>query len=98
MGRLSPGDRGLEIEKTDYRGLYCNPIAQAEVLNREGTELNFILGLCLGHDILFTRQSKAPVSTLIVKDRVTGNNPAAALHSSFHRRPLFKLYCNKDVD
>ncbi len=98
VGRVSPRERGVEVDFKDFRGLYCNPIAQAEILNSEGTQLNYILGLCLGHDILFTRYSKAPVSTLIVKDRVTGHNPAVALYSSFHRRPLWKLYCDKDID
>jgi len=49
------------------------------------------VGLCLGHDILFTQHSKAPVSTLIVKDRMTGNNPSAALHGWHARRRLFKV-------
>ncbi len=98
IGKVPPQERGVVLDSDDTRGFYCNPIAQAEVLNAEGTQLNFILGLCLGHDILFTRYSKAPVSTLIVKDRVTGNNPSAALFTSFHRRPLWKQYCDKDVD
>ncbi len=98
VGRVPPQERGLDMDITDTRGLFCNPIAQAEILNSEGTQLNFILGLCMGHDVIFTRHSKAPVSTLIVKDRVTGNNPSAALHSSFHRKALWKIYCNKDVD
>jgi uncharacterized metal-binding protein len=97
IGRVSPEDRGVP-ELKGCLGVTCNPITQAEILNNEGTELNFILGLCLGHDILFTRHSKAPVSTLIVKDRVTGQNPVAALYASQHRRPLWKLYRNKDVD
>lgn len=97
VGRVSPEDRGITLDSKDYRGLYCNPIAQAEILNSEGAQLNFILGLCLGHDITFTRYSKAPVSTLIVKDRVTGNNPAAVLYSFHHRRRLWKLYCGKDI-
>jgi len=78
-------------ELSDYINSMCNPIAQAEILNREHTELNFIIGLCLGHDILFTNYSTAPVSTLIVKDRMTGNNPAAALYGHHARRYLFKL-------
>ncbi len=98
IGRVSPAARGVTVDIEDLRGLYCNPIAQAEILNNERTQLNFILGLCLGHDILFTRYSQAPVSTLIVKDRVTGHNPAAALYSSFHRRALWKMYCNKDIE
>jgi uncharacterized metal-binding protein len=58
----------------------CNPIAQAEILNAVGTDLNVIVGLCVGHDALFTRHSRAPVTTLVVKDRVTGHNPAAVLY------------------
>ncbi|MDO8567615.1 MAG: DUF1847 domain-containing protein [Dehalococcoidales bacterium] len=98
IGRVPPKERGVILDSDDTRGLFCNPIAQAEILNQQGSQLNFMLGLCLGHDIMFTKYSRAPVSTLIVKDRVTGNNPAAALYSSFHRRPLWKQYCNKDVD
>ncbi len=90
IGRVSAEERGVPHLK-EYVNAVCNPIAQAEILNSAGTELNFIVGLCLGHDILFTRHSKAPVSTLIVKDRMTGNNPSAALHGWHARRKLFKL-------
>lgn len=90
IGGVSAEERGFP-ELADYVNSKCNPIAQAEILNRERTELNFIIGLCLGHDILFTRYSTAPVSTLIVKDRMTGNNPAAALYGHHARRYLFKL-------
>ena len=58
----------------------CNPIAQAELLNRAETQLNICLGLCVGHDSLFYKYSKALVTTLVAKDRVTGNNPAAAIY------------------
>lgn len=58
----------------------CNPIAQAEILNGSGTDMNLIVGLCVGHDMLFAKYSKAPVSTIVVKDRVTGHNPAAVLY------------------
>ena len=57
----------------------CNPIAQAELLNRAGCELNVVLGLCVGHDSLFFRHSKGLATTLVAKDRVLGHNPAAAL-------------------
>jgi len=50
----------------------------------------------MGHDILFTRHSKAPVSTLIVKDRLLGNNPAAAVYGWHARRALFKLRRSDD--
>ena len=48
----------------------CNPKVQARLLNEGGTELNFIVGLCVGHDMLFTMESKVPVSSIITKDRV----------------------------
>jgi uncharacterized metal-binding protein len=36
--------------------------------------------------MLFTRHSSAPVSTVIVKDRVLANNPAGALYSPYWMR------------
>lgn len=69
----------------------CNPIAQAEILARQGTDLNVVVGLCVGHDALFSRHSKAPVTTLVVKDRVTGHNPVAVLYGqSFYFKRLQK--------
>ena len=57
----------------------CNPVAQALLLNNAKTDLNFIIGLCIGHDITFTYLSEAPVTTLIAKDRLIRHNPAATL-------------------
>lgn len=58
----------------------CNPVSQAELLNRAGCELNVVLGLCVGHDSLFYRHSVGLVTTLVVKDRVLAHNPIGALH------------------
>ncbi|MEM3623632.1 MAG: DUF1847 domain-containing protein [Candidatus Bathyarchaeia archaeon] len=63
----------------------CNPIVQAKLLNTAGTDINIIVGLCVGHDMLFTMNSKAPVTTLIVKDRLLGHNPVIALYSDYHK-------------
>jgi len=69
----------------------CNPVLQALLLNQEGTELNVICGLCVGHDSLFIKYSEAPVTTLIAKDRVLIHNPAAALYSlDFYSKRLKK--------
>ena len=62
----------------------CNPIVQAEVLNSENLDLHIIVGLCIGHDITFTKYSKTFVTTLMVKDRVTGHNPMASIYSAYH--------------
>lgn len=66
----------------------CNPIAQAELLNRAGAELDLLLGLCVGHDALFLRHAHAPCTVIAVKDRVLGHNPLAALYTSgsYYRR------------
>ncbi len=69
----------------------CNPIAQARILNAEAMDMNIIVGLCVGHDMLFNKYSEAPVTTLIVKDRVTGHNPAAVLYGqNFYYKRLQK--------
>lgn len=60
----------------------CNPILQAELLNDAGTELNIIMGLCVGHDSLFIKYSNALVTSGVTKDRVLGHNPAAALYTA----------------
>ena len=79
----------LKVQKGCHEAL-CNPVLQARLLNREKTDLNVIVGLCVGHDSIFIKYSKAPVTTLITKDRVLGDNPAAALYTSgfYYRRLL----------
>jgi uncharacterized metal-binding protein len=80
----------LKVQKGSYEAI-CNPILQAELLNRQKTELNVMVGLCVGHDSLFVRHSKALVTTLITKDRVLGHNPAAALYTTgFYYKKLLK--------
>jgi uncharacterized metal-binding protein len=66
----------------------CSPITQAKILNAVNTDFNIIFGLCVGHDSLFMRYSQALCTTLVVKDRVTGHNPLAALnlHRSYYKR------------
>ncbi|MCG3178740.1 MAG: hypothetical protein BIFFINMI_01069 [Phycisphaerae bacterium] len=80
---------GLEqIDPGREHETMCNPAGQAEMLNEAGTELNIICGLCVGHDAIFTMKSKAPVTTLIAKDRVLGHNPVAAVYCQYVRRKL----------
>ena len=60
----------------------CNPILQAKMLNEAKTELNIVVGLCVGHDSLFYKYSDALVTTAVTKDRVLGHNPVAALYGA----------------
>jgi len=59
----------------------CNPILQARLLAKQNTELNVVIGLCVGHDSLFIKYSQAPVTYLVVKDRVLAHNPVGALYT-----------------
>ena len=60
----------------------CNPVIQAAILNEEKTDFNILVGLCVGHDSLFFRYSRAFTTVLVAKDRLLGHNPAAALYTS----------------
>lgn len=63
----------------EYGSVSCNPLLQARLLNDAQTDLNVVIGLCVGHDSLFYGASEALCTTLVVKDRALANNPAAAL-------------------
>jgi len=71
---------GFREEKEETSSNMCNPVLQALVLNREKTDLNIAMGLCAGHDSLFYKYSEAYVTTVLVKDRLLGHNPAAPLY------------------
>lgn len=74
---------GIDKEKTVKTGnIMCNPILQAQILNNEETDLNVVIGLCVGHDSLFYKYSEALVTTLVTKDRVLAHNPAGALYQT----------------
>ena len=81
LGRAEQVDPGAEEETL------CNPVLQALVANRCEVQLNILLGLCVGHDSLFIRHAKAPVTVLAVKDRLLGHNPLAAIYTydSYYR-------------
>jgi uncharacterized metal-binding protein len=86
-------EAGLRVEKVNckygrvpfdaivpgYRGISCNPAGQAKYLEEKETELNIMMGLCLGHDMIFNSRSKAPVTPIAVKDRKLGHHTLSAL-------------------
>ncbi len=78
--------REYKIQGSELFEAACNPVAQAYLLNDASTEINVIVGLCIGHDMIFTEESTAPVTTFIVKDRYTGHNPVISLYNNYHRR------------
>ena len=87
-------DIGIKDEdkiQGDCDEIMCNPIGQALLLNQQNTDFNIILGLCVGHDTLVMKYLKAPMTTLAVKDRVTGHNPLAAIYlaDGYYKKKLY---------
>jgi len=85
VGSIGKEKVGLKDEEKVHPGQFealCNPVAQAALLEEAGTQLNVVVGLCVGHDSLFFMHSRAPVTVLVAKDRVLGHNPVAALYTS----------------
>ena len=89
-GAVRKTEIGLDPQQEELGPHICNPILQAEYLNKEKTDLNIVIGLCVGHDSLFYKYSDALCTTLVVKDRVLGHNPVAALYQtdSYYSRLL----------
>jgi uncharacterized metal-binding protein len=82
LGSIPKEEIGLADHEKVKPGSFepmCNPVTQAERLNRHGSEFNIVVGLCLGHDSLFFKYAKGLSTVLIAKDRVLGHNPIAAL-------------------
>ena len=80
-GSFKKKEVGVPEEDITVTGeIMCNPIMQAELLNQQETDFNVVMGLCVGHDSLFYKYSKALVTTLVAKDRVLAHNPAGALY------------------
>lgn len=94
IGAIDKTEIGVPEEKKLNKGCghesMCNPILQAKTLEREGTDFNIVIGLCVGHDTLFLKYSAAPTTVMIVKDRVLGHNPVAALYTANSMYSRFK--------
>jgi uncharacterized metal-binding protein len=70
-----------EMLGCEGNSIMCNPSGQAEFLKDQHTELNISMGLCVGHDMLFSQKSEVAVTTLVVKDRVNNHNPIEGIRS-----------------
>lgn len=70
--------KGSLVGGTSGRVL-CNPAGQADFLNKKGTQLNISMGLCVGHDMIFSKVSDGLVTNLFDKDFTNNNNPEQAM-------------------
>ena len=89
-GEVPKTELGIHPKPHGPGHMACNPVLQAQILEEQVTDLNIVMGLCVGHDILFNKHSHAPTTTLVVKDRVLMHNPAAAL---YHADGYYKNLC-----
>ena len=72
------GLKGEELS-TELNGPSCDPVSQAEYLSQCKTDINIEVGLCLGHGLLFSKHSQAPVTTFLVKDFATEHKTVECL-------------------
>ncbi len=81
-GELDKADLDIPPAHQGPGPIACNPVLQARLLAEAGTEFNIVMGMCVGHDSLFYKHSRAPATTLVVKDRVLIHNPVMALYTA----------------
>jgi len=86
LGGLDKNDFDIPYMSMAKFEAVCNPVGQAEILNKLNVDFNIELGLCVGHDVLFHKYAKAPTTVLAVKDRVLAHNPLGAIYSSFWKK------------
>lgn len=82
VGAINKTKAGIDAKCLEIGESMCNPIMQAKLLNEEKTDLNIVMGLCVGHDSLFYKYAEGLTTTLVTKDRVLGHNPVAALYTA----------------
>ena len=79
VGAIDYDEIGLPKAHPERFAAICNPVAQARLFNQRSVDLVVQLGLCLGHDLMLQRESRAPVTTLVVKDRALDHHSVMAL-------------------
>lgn len=82
VGAVDYSEIGLPKAHPERFAAICNPVAQARFLQEARVELVAQLGLCIGHDLVLQKECAAPVTTLVVKDRVHDHHPIRALRES----------------
>jgi uncharacterized metal-binding protein len=88
VGAVDHSAIGLPKAHPDRFAAICNPVAQARLLNDRKVDLVAQVGLCIGHDLVLQEECEAPVTTLVVKDRVLDHHPVRALRSRPQETPV----------
>ena len=83
--QMSPLHSDLkQHQKYGIEDTCCNPWGQAQILNQLGTDINVMVGLCMGADCVFMQGSLAPATGLFIKDKSLANNPIGAIYSEYY--------------
>lgn len=82
IGAVDYDEINLPKAHPDRFAAICNPVAQAKLLDDANVDLIVQMGLCMGHDLLLQQTARAPVTTLVVKDRALDHHPISALRPS----------------
>jgi uncharacterized metal-binding protein len=59
----------------------CDPVGQADLHARLACDFSVTVGMCVGHDALFVRHARAPVTSLVVRDLRFRHNPIGAVYT-----------------
>ncbi len=81
VGAIDSAEVGLPKADPARFSSACNPVGQARLLNEAGVGLVAQVGLCIGHDLILQEECKAPVTTLVVKDRVHDHHSVRGLRA-----------------
>jgi uncharacterized metal-binding protein len=62
----------------------CSGLIMAELLNSENTEMNVLMGICVGQDSLFFKYADVFTIPFVVMDRVYGGATMAGIYQVFN--------------
>lgn len=87
-GGIPKEEMGITKEKKligpDSEETICSGLIMAELLNSENTEMNILMGLCVGQDVLFYKYADAFTVPFVIKDRVYGGATMEGLYQCFN--------------
>ena len=96
VGEFDKSHLNLKKLKENNFEAICNPALQAKILSDLKVDIAFLIGLCMGHDVIFNKHFKGYTSTLIVKDRLLAHSPILAIYNPYmYNKVLLEEYSGK---
>lgn len=88
VGRISKEEIGVADEEKLYgpgsEESMCSGLIMAELLNSEKTDMNILMGLCVGQDTLFFKYAEAFSVPFVIMDRVYGGATMEGIYQCFN--------------